>query len=288
MNYEKYTEKLLTQYKQAMDAYAQQIFIPMDHLSKVQSLCTKEHLRLPPAAGLSPIQEGDSWGGSWENIWLCFDLTLSEAYIGKKVWLVPHTGATEILGFLNGAPCGLINSKHDFVGGMHSALFIADCKEPASYQVALECYAGHFHPGTQPYGNYGRDQAEQEANVDLHNPEERARNCPNNGMFRHTFSGVDICIMDEDVNRLVFDLLTVLQLAQLPGENFIQGRAIRALKKAFPLFIQDPINHTLEEIDESARKVCAILGEALEKFMGEPDGSRGYVGVTGHSHMDTA
>ncbi len=288
MNYEKYTEKLLKQYDLGINAYARLIFQKVDHLSQVQAFRTRDHLRLPPQEGLFPLNEGDEWGGEWGNIWLSFDLSLTNAYAGKQIWLIPHTGATEILCFRDGAPCGIINSKNDFIGGNHSALFVGQCDGPVRHHMDLECYAGHFHPGTQPYENYGRDQAEQSAGVDIHNPEERARNCPNNGIFRRTFSGVDICVMDETINRMVFDVVIALQLARLPGNNFMQGKAVRALKKAFPHFIQDPLQHTRQELDESAKAVSAILADALEKFQGEYDGSRGYVGVIGHSHMDTA
>ncbi|MBE5782979.1 MAG: alpha-mannosidase [Clostridiales bacterium] len=290
MNYEKYTEKLLKQYDLAMNVYAQQIFVPIKLISHAQALKTKEHLRTPPSSNLFTIREGDTWGSEWENLWLCFDVELAQDWAGKQIWLIPHTGATEILCFRDGVPCGLINSKHQFIGGWHSALFVSSCASPLRHRMALECYAGHYFPGTQPYENYGRDRAEDSnsSGVDICVQEEQQRNCPDNGQFQHVFSGIDICVMDEKINQLVFDLLIVLQLAHLPKDNFMHGKAIRTLKKAFPHFIQDPLRHTMEEIHESAENVCAILAEALEKRPCEYDGSRGMVGVVGHSHMDTA
>ena len=288
MNYGKYTEQLLKQYDLAINAYAQYIFVPVQHISTAQAFRTKEHLRLPPTENLFTIQEGDLWGGEWKNIWLNFDVALDSAYEGRQIWLIPHTGAKEILCFRDGAPCGIINSKHDFIGGNHAALFVAKCDGKTSYRMAMECYSGHYFPGTQPYENYGRDKADGPAQVDIGLEEERERNCPDNGEFQQKFSGIDVCVMNEKINRMVFDLLIVLQLARLPEENFMKRKAVRALKKAFPLFIQDPINHAVEELDECAEKLSAVLAEVLEKFQGEWDGSRGFVGLTGHSHMDTA
>ena len=70
MYYEKYTQNLLTQYQKAADAYAQRIFRPVLHLDSVPSLQTKEHLRTPPREGLTPIREGETWGGMWQNLWI--------------------------------------------------------------------------------------------------------------------------------------------------------------------------------------------------------------------------
>ena len=135
MNYEKYTEKLLKQYDLAVNAYARLIFQPVDHLSRVQAYRTREHLRLPPGEGYSPLAQGETWGGEWENIWLSFDVSLPDHYKGKQIWLIPHIGATEILGFRNGVPCGIINSKNDFIGGNHAALFVGKCDGSASWHM---------------------------------------------------------------------------------------------------------------------------------------------------------
>ncbi|MCQ2445410.1 MAG: glycosyl hydrolase-related protein, partial [Clostridia bacterium] len=86
---------------------------------------------------------------------------------------------------------------------------------------------------------------------------------------------------------MVFDLSTVLSLAlDAPVGDFAAGKATRALEKVFPLFILDPVHHTLPELEDSARKISALLAPVLEKGM--QDESRGFVGVIGHSHMDTA
>ena len=268
MNYEVYTKKLLTQYKKALDVYARYIFAPVRHVSDALSFRTQEHLRKPPVDNLAPIHEGDQWGGLWQNVWLSLDVTADGDTLGKQIWLIPHTGATEILCFRDGAPSGIINSKNDFIGGRHSAMYVGKSDAPKTWHVDLECYAGHFCPGCAPYDNYGADT-------------------PDEKNYRFAFGGVDVCVMDEAINRMVFDLSTVVQLAELDGNNFVSGRAIRALKAAFPHFIQSPIDHTREELDAAAEEVCALIAPALEKSAAN-DGSRGNVSLIGHSHMDTA
>ena len=268
MNYEVYTKKLLTQYKKALDVYARHIFVPVKHVSDALSFRTQEHLRRPPADNLAPIHEGEQWGGLWQNIWLSLDVAADGDTLGQQIWLIPHTGATEILCFRDGAPSGIINSKNNFIGGMHSAMYVGKSDAPKTWHVDLECYAGHFCPGCSPYDNYGMD-------------------APDETKYRFAFGGLDVCVMDEAINRMVFDLSTVIQLAELDGNNFVSGKAVRALKAAFPHFIQSPIDHTREELDAAAKEVSAILAPVLEKSACN-DGSRGNVSLIGHSHMDTA
>ncbi len=268
MNYDNYNSKFLVQYQNAAEVYAKRIFIPITRIDCVQSLATQEHLRIPPMNGLSEIKSGTNWGGRWQNLWLSVDLKLDKRFTGKQIWLIPYTGAVEVMCFKNGTPYGLINSKNDFIAGKHSAFYVMNGTGNDNVHVDMECYAGHFCPGEHPYDNYGSDT-------------------PNENDYIRRFDGIDICIMDEDVNRMVFDLSCVLQLAQLPATNYICGKALRALTEAFPYFIQDPLQHTLEEIDEAARKVSAILRKALEKSEYN-DGSRGNIALIGHSHMDTA
>lgn len=268
VNFDVYTKKLLTQYKNALDVYARHIFAPVKHVCEALSLRTQEHLRRPPTDNLAPIREGETWGGLWQNIWLSLDVAADGDTLGKQIWLIPHTGATEILCFRDGAPSGIINSKNNFIGGMHSAMYVGKSDSPKTWRVDLECYAGHFCPGCAPYDNYGADT-------------------PDEKNYRFTFGGLDVCVMDEAINRMVFDLSTVVQLAEMDGDNFVSGRAIRALRAAFPHFIQSPIDHTRGELDAAAEAVSAILAPALEKSAAN-DGSRGYVSLIGHSHMDTA
>ena len=268
VNYEVYTKKLLTQYKKALDVYARYIFAPVRHVSDALSFRTQEHLRRPPTDGLAPIHEGEAWGGLWQNVWLSLDVAADGDTLGQQIWLIPHTGATEILCFRDGAPSGIINSTNNFIGGMHSAMYVGKSDSPKTWHIDLECYAGHFCPGCAPYDNYGADT-------------------PDENKYRFSFDGLDVCVMDEAINRMVFDLSTVIQLAELEGNNFVSGKAIRALKAAFPRFIQSPADHTRDELDAAAEKVSSILAPVLEKSAAN-DGSRGNVSLIGHSHMDTA
>lgn len=267
MNYEVYTKKLIGQFNASLSkGYAQRIFAPIAHIDSALSFKTSEHLRVPPAEGLAPIREGESWGGLWENLWLSFDIAGFAEHKGQQLWLIPRTGAREILCFRDGAPSGIINSKNDFIGGNHSAMYVGDAAD--SHHIDLECYAGHFCPGCSPFDGYGIDQGEDKD-------------------YTFTFGGIDVCIMDEAINRMVFDLSIIIELAELPENNFIRGKAVRALREAFPHFIQSPIGHTREELDAAAEKVSAIVAPVLEKCAFN-DGSRGHVSLVGHSHMDTA
>lgn len=124
----------------------------------------------------------------------------------KRVFAAGH-GAVETLCFLRDVPCGIINSKNHFLGGEHSALFLTQAAQAGEeFPVAFECYAGHHCPGTQPYENYGCDE-------------------PAEGAFSHVFRGVDVLVLDEAVHAMCFDLMTVLEAADLPADNFLRRRA---------------------------------------------------------------
>jgi len=93
-------------------------------------------------------------------------------------------------------------------------------------------------------------------------------------------------VLDPLLRDFVFDLATVLQIAKLPGENFVAMKAHECLMDAFPILIADPLSADEDEIRESLEEIRCRIAPALEKTGGEA--SRGKIGVLGHSHMDTA
>ena len=143
----------------------------------------------------------------------------------------------------------------------------AEAVPGTTIDIALECYAGHDCPGTQPYENYDWNGVVE-------------------ADYIHTYEGIRIVVLDKVIRDFCFDLATALQLANLPGENFVSMKAHQALMAAFPYLIQDTREATVEELRASAAKVSEMLAPALEKGTG--DASRGRVFVVGHSHMDTA
>lgn len=269
MHYEPYAQRTLAKLRSANELYAKWMLRKVAHIDGAEALQTQEHLRTPPEDGWEPINAGATWGGEWNNMWLRLNVKIPQEAAGKSVYLRPDTGAVETLCFLRDVPCGIINSKNHFLGGEHSALFLTQAAQAGEeFPVAFECYAGHHCPGTQPYENYGCDE-------------------PAEGAFSHVFRGVDVLVLDEAVHAMCFDLMTVLEAADLPADNFLRRRARAALDKVFVDLIQDPANHSAEEIHASAQACRADMADVLAAREGE-DGTRGFVGIFGHSHMDSA
>ncbi len=268
MNNNAYIERTYKKFDNVLDYYAAHIFRPIMKVDHAVALETIEHLRLPPdTASMKPVEPGYVWGSEYSSMWLKTSFTVPAEADGEILCAIPDANAVEILCFKNGKPTGIINSKNRFIGGEHSAMFVDKCAHAGdAIELAFECYAGHYSPGTRPYDRYGQDE--------------------DHSSYRHTYSGITITIVDRIVRDLVFDLSTVLQIARLPGENFTAMKAHECLIAAFPYLIQDINQASLEEIHESCTAICEKLAPALQKSHSEA--SRGKIGVIGHSHMDTA
>ena len=269
MNHPKFQQRTNEKFQSVLELYAAQMWEPVAEVPELVCYATGEHLRLPPAPEMmQPLAKETPWGGEYQNLWVSCDITVPAEAEGKILGAVIDAEAVEVLCFRGNDPVGIINSKNQFLGGMHSAMFVSPCaKAGETFRLSFECYAGHTCLGCYPYENYVRDD-----------------NALDN--TNRTFHEVRLVVLDDAISSFLFDTATVLQMAKLPGENYASKKAISCLNKAFPYLVQDVREATREELRASARAVCAQLAPALEKTGG--DRSRGYVGLVGHSHMDTA
>ena len=269
MRNEPYIKRTYKKFENILELYAKHIFRTVGTAENVLAMHTQEHLRKPPCAcEMQPIEPGVEWGREYGNMWLRTSYTVPELLAGQQICVIPDVHAVEILCFKNGVPSGIINSKNDFLGGNHCAMFLeADAVPGTTIDIALECYAGHDCPGTQPYENYDWEG-------------------PVAADYVHKYEGIRFVVLDKVFRDFCFDTATVLQMANLPEGNFVAMKAHKCLMAAFPYLIQDVREATVEELRASAAKVSEILEPALEKGTG--DASRGQVTVIGHSHMDTA
>ncbi len=269
MNQTPYIQRTYRKFDNVLERYAAHIFSPICDLTEVLGYQTDEHLRLPPTVtDMRPIHPGDAWGHEYGNIWLHCEVTVPEGCDGQILCAIPDAEAVEILCYRDGKPSGIINSKNNFLGGMHSAMFITDHAAAGEhFTLDFECYAGHDCLGGAPYSCYGMDRAQED--------------------FTKHFHGIRLCVLDKTFRDFCFDLATVLQIARLPENNFTAMRAHECLMDAFPHLIQDTAYASVEELRAAAEAIRPILAPALEKHPGG-DRSRGWIGLVGHSHMDTA
>ncbi len=268
MVYERYNKRMYDKLEAVNKLYASRIFKKVGEPEAPMYLETKEHFRLPPEDGWKPLEKGLRWGGEWVNLWIRGRAVVPAEAAGKKLYAVSHANAREILFFVDGKPSGIFNSTGDYIGTMHCAEKI--CEGPAGevHELAFECYAWHFCAGCAPYSEYGKDEG-----------------C--DAEFMRTYNGIDLCVMDEPVKDFVFDLQAVLQMAQvLPDNNFLKARARNTLEQVYGELIQSPL-HCQEDVWHASLERCReIMADVLHHSA--PERTRGYVGIIGHSHMDTA
>lgn len=269
MIYQRYSRRLSDKLSHLNNIYGNLIFQKIGEVENPFFIETKDHLRSVPTEGWEPLAKGKRWGGEWNNMWIKTTITVPEAAAGRKLYVVSKANAVEILYFINSVPKGIFNSKHDFIGGMHAAqLITADAVPGNTFDLAFECYAGHFCVGCHPYDNYGVTEG---------NPDS----------FYHTYDGMDLCVMNEDVKDFVYDLKAVIQMANdLPDNNFLKGQAQDVLEQVVQVVVEYPIDYPQEIWQASVVKARELMKNILADQYAET--TRGKVGIVGHSHMDTA
>ena len=249
--------RILSKLEQIEKRYASQRFysvceIPMKYTQ------VKEHYRQAPLDVPSLSWEnavhGTKWGGNWVSAWFVGEFTLPEELDGKKVFLKAGTGA-ESLFIVNGEYKGVFDENHPIV--------MVDKSAKGFYKIALEAYSGHEHPGCMPTDE----------------PIIVEDNC-------RIFSGTNLLLEREDVSKFVFDFMTLRSLMNSLDVNSLRKNVImRELTKVYETVDMYPD----ETGEESWRPKLAIACKIMEPLLKLQNGpTMPYMGIIGHSHMDTA
>lgn len=266
MHIEMLREKSYRKLLQAIKAhYFERILVPVGQLQDVQGLVTREHFRTIPESGWRPLYPDTEWGGEWLSLWVKGEFTAGQALDGRTLYLRSRAGGVEQLAFVNAKPCGMFNFNDyvcEIIGAWHNAVYLGTAAPGKHWSIALECYAGHYAPNDSPFSP-------------VEPPD-----------FRHIYRGVDICVMDEAVKALVFDVLMLVQATTcIPEDNFLRHRARRTLDRVLRVLILDPDCCSYETWHHSVEQ--ALLCTAT-MFVGNGNAIFGRLWVAGHSHMDTA
>ena len=269
MIYENYFERICKKLEaSAKYAYTDLALVKVGELTDCEYLSTKEHLRKPPVNGYVKLEKGTKWGAEWENIWVKGKASFPNGMKGR-VCVTPHTNALETLVYINGKPKGIVNSKGaDIITGLHAFAIIGkDIEAGSEFEIALDSYAGHYCAGCDPFDNYGKE-------------------APADSAYERTYEGVDLSIIDEDVYGYILDLNNVLQLAKFTDYNMsVNAKASAILEKLINVIVLDPLSCPEELWRASLIKGREMMAELL---CSEQNDDLGYVGIIGHSHMDTA
>ncbi|MGV3614787.1 MAG: alpha-mannosidase [Fimbriimonas sp.] len=224
---------------------------------------TREHFRGVPDLEYRPVAGGTSWGENWGNAWFRGRVTVPEALDGEPLFVRAQTGGAESLFLVDGTHRGVFDVFHPV------RLLDLKAQGGKTYEIALEAYAGHSFPGTQPY-EYVRP-TENEVVV--------TPGC-------RTYVGVELVRERADVSAFVTELRALRQISETEDKNSLRRARIQA---AF-LEVFREVYAKPEETDEATwRAAIARAREAMRPLLEARNGSTApTMGIVGHSHIDTA
>jgi len=220
--------------------------------------------RMPEDAQFGPMPEDMRWGGEGAYGWFKGTFTVPEALDGRALYLWPKTKYYEAMLWLNGEPHGIFTPEEPpNMVGLHFTGCITTCARAGeTLELVLECYAFHDMPGTMPFA--------QESFKD----------------YTYPIGPMDVCTRDEEFAAFQYDLQTLLELTDvLPETDFRRAEVDNALCEAHRRLLYDPASCSDADFRAALRDAHPLLLDQLEK---RNAGTTAFVGLTGHSHMDTA
>ncbi len=263
---EKQIERMLKKLRRFEDTLNSMLFKKEAFIDKVNFYETAERLyEIPDDALCSPLESGETWGSEEAFGWFKAEYIVPDELDGKDIFIMPHTEGYESLLWVNGKPFGTFATKIVFTGhGNHYCdLLVQNAKAGDKIEIALETYTGHNHHGCAPL----------ESNRVIKD-------------YTYHFGGLDICTKDEFIQEFYFDLRVINDLTEsLPDSSFRKGELINALYE-----VHKRLYYAYDDVDEeSFRAAMAQAQPFLKEVLAVKNGPEApEVGVTGHSHMDTA
>lgn len=242
----------------------ERLFVPIGQAQGLRLYETTTPLHEIPAEGLfKEIPESRTWGGDGVYGWFRCSYTVPQEYDGKALYLYNHIGAYEGTLWVDGRMHSNYAAKYVEVthGNHYCNRITGAAKAGQTFEFALECYAYHDMPGTQPFEN------------EEHN-------------YIFPIGSLDVCLRDDEVMEFLFDLKTLISLRNsLPDNSFRKAEVDQALLQVHRTLYYSPDACTDEEFRGKLREASPYLKEQLAK---KNSGSAPWVGLIGHSHMDTA
>lgn len=240
------------------------LFEKVDEVT-MKALHTDGRYHVIPDEGLfSPCRPGDSWEGEGSYCWFLGQYKVDKRLAGESLYIYPKIDGYEGLLWVNGKPFGNFSSK--IIVSSHGNHYCNMLKQKVdsdeTIEIALEYYANHYIIGTKPF----------EVNP--------------NKSFAISYHGVDICIKNERVWDVYFNLRIINQMVKVLDHNsYRRAKLINVLMKVHKIVYYDMEGVGKEEFYSSLAKVNALLIELLED---KNSVTTPYAGFIGHSHMDTA
>lgn len=264
MRTEKSVNQTLVKLKRLQSTLEQRIFRSVGTIG-VRLYETAEPLHAVPAEGnFTALPQGGRWGGEGVYGWFRGSYTVPQELNGQTLYLYPRIGGYEATLWLDGKIHS--NFANKILVGSHGNhycnRFIKNAKAGQQVDIALEYYAFHDMPGTQPLTNESYED------------------------YTYPIGPVEVCLRDDELMSFLFDLRTLTTLVDaLPESSFRRADVLYSLTKVHSLIYYDPDKATDGEFRGAIQEVWPLVREQLQKKNGS---TAPYVGLTGHSHMDTA
>ena len=226
---------------------------------------TPEQYHSVPDVPYTATAPGDVWGGESMYCWFKTDYTVPAELAGRPLFLRPDVGGYEAMLWVDGKPMGTFATKIVVTGhGNHYCDMIAP--SPAAGQkidLAIEFYAGHYVMGELPFQTRPRSD------------------------FRFAFRSVDVCVRNELAAKFMLDLSTLLSLYEaLDDRSFRRAEIENTLVRLHETVYYSPDDVNRADFDAALKEGLSIMAPSLARANG--GAAVPYIGVIGHSHMDTA
>ena len=264
-----FTEKGFTQTVAKLKRFSTtlyaRLFTPVGHALNQRLYQTTSPLhQIPDESLFSPVDDMSRWGGEGIYGWFKAEYTVPAELDGQALYLFPRTESYEATLWVDGKihsnyAAKFVETSH---GNHYCNRITAHAKAGETLHLALECYAYHDMPGTQPLSII------------------RFKD------YTYPIGPMDICVRDDEAMDFLFDLRTLLSLWEmLPQSSFRRAELENALYAAHQNLYYDPDTCTKQQFYDGLSAAAPFLKEQLSKENGE---GTPWVGLIGHSHMDTA
>ncbi len=277
------TEKTLFKFKALRQRYMKLLYRPVATLP-----CEVCHVPAPadepaererftagiPEGPWQRIASGETWGGAFGYAWFRTSYTTAPEDAGKKLLLLPDTGAPESMLLLGGKPKGLFDICYDETLGNspreHGVFPLTLEAVPGqTFDIQLECYAGHPVPGNHPFETV----TEQEY------PFYPADSC-------RRFNAVSVVEPDMVVAEFIMNHHLLCQLLETcEKDEFVFGSLVRTACDVFKAMPQLPPAEP-QALHGQLRQATALM-QRITRQEGNKLPQRS-IGLIGHSHLDTA
>lgn len=240
------------------------LFQKVDELSLKMCQTDGSYSAVPEDALFETVEDGTTFRGEGIYCWEKGEYTVPAELAGKTLFFYPHTEAYEGLMFVDDMPYGNFASKmiRNSHGNHYCNMFCQKAEAGRTYRFAVEYYANHFIKGTQPL-----------------QPDPVMDN-------KIVYHPADICVADDELGDFYYNLKIANQIAaSLDKDSFRRAEIVRALMKVHEVVYYDYENAEKETFRETARTANDMLRAVLDHRNSD---SAPYVGMIGHSHMDTA